>query len=474
MDINNNILSGFIKNNFLNTVGDKKLNIENNLVESIKTENLDISLTDEIKLILNNLNLTPTKENIKLLDILIKNSITLTDTNIKTMIQTNKMSSSDSVEKALFLISNKMQPTKENINQIEKYMFKEADLNKEIENLFKSLIDSEETISLLDNIFKGENFSKDVILAKEFLNNVNNNIKKEVFAKLQNNNTKDIINILDEVISKDIIFDKNKLNIIKDIFYKENINKDNFKNLFSLDVKTKFETLSKQEFNIIKDALLFTFNNKKLKPEFEKTFKNIEFINKTFEDKFTFNLDKNNMEDIGEFYNEINSITHKIKKGIGELGINSDKILDNISDVEKNLSFMSNIKDGIFLQIPIMINNNPTNTELFVFSDKKNSKNKKGNNGSALLSLNLVNIGKLEAYIHKIDNNIYCQFRLEDEDNIKFLRDNIFMLDEYLKEKNLLLKDVVVKKLDEKFNIITNYKNKANDNIKLSSFNAKA
>lgn len=509
MDIKNNgVLNSLVSNNFLKGMSDKKLNLEQSDIKLNQAE-INLSLNEEMKLLLNNLNLTPTKENIDLLNVLLKNSIALTDTNIKTIIQATKMSDQNAVEKALFLISNKMNPTKENLGQIEKYIMKDININNQIENIFKELSTDKE----FEKIFKDIVKTLELDIPIEDLQNSLENIKSEItenivsedlISKFENfsniKDTKDIlknlsdifkdnrplkntiIKDLDNIFDNDIAFDKSKLEFLAKVFVDDknfdlkndiNIKTEDFKqmvdNFLKKDVpKQELETL-KNIFNIIK-------NDKEIMPKINNLLENANMINDKIKQKFSFDFEKGDVKELNEFFNEINEIGNNIKKHISETPqFSSSKVLDCVKDMEKNLNFMNDVKDGVFMQIPVCINQFSTTAELFVFADKKSSKNKsKGSSGSALLSLNLANLGKLEAYINKVSNDIFCQFRLEDEQIKDFVRENIAMLDSYLKEKNLNLKDVVIKDLEESFNILTNYENKANDDIKLSAFNVKA
>ncbi len=137
---------------------------------------------------------------------------------------------------------------------------------------------------------------------------------------------------------------------------------------------------------------------------------------------------------------------------------------------------MSYLKNNMFLQIPININNFSTTAELIIFSNKKNkNNNSKNNSGSALISLNLLYLGKLEVFINKINNDISCQFRLEKDVTKNLVKENIDLLNDYLKDKNFNLKDVTFKDLDESFSLI-NITKKRNTSLdfKLGNFNAKA
>ena len=108
-----------------------------------------------------------------------------------------------------------------------------------------------------------------------------------------------------------------------------------------------------------------------------------------------------------------------------------------------------------------------------MFKDKKNNKSSSEKNASALISLDLENLGCVETYINKISSDVSIQFRLENEFAENFIKSNLDLLNDYLAAKNLNIKNVQIKKLEEKFSMISNI-NKTSKPINLSSFNTQA
>uniref|UniRef100_UPI002942AE74 flagellar hook-length control protein FliK n=1 Tax=uncultured Tyzzerella sp. TaxID=2321398 RepID=UPI002942AE74 len=225
--------------------------------------------------------------------------------------------------------------------------------------------------------------------------------------------------------------------------------------------------LQKEIFSIIKSS-----------PKINTKFKDVINNFDTFNNKLKFfDFENSSNEDLNDFFEDLHIISKNIKDNINNYNdSNKENIINNLDNLNKNIDFMNNLKSTVFLQIPLNINNFSTTAELIVFSNKKNKNTaSKNNSGSALLSLNLLYLGKLEVFINKINNDISCQFRLEN-DNTQFLvKDNIDLLSNYLINKNLNLKDVTFKSLDESFSLVNiTPKKKSNLDFKLSNFNVKA
>lgn len=341
----------------------------------------------------------------------------------------------------------------------------EPALNKQ--NILKNIID----LAIDKNIILNQDKLKNITKIFDNINLNKNNTDTILKSLNQNNKTDDSINLnkdfilnnLDNInnLDKNINISKNEITHLKsDVF------KHIFKNV------TTIKQIEKDIFNIIKFIESHPDKNKN-----NINFKDFLLKSQNFQNKIkTFDFENNSQEDLNTFFKDISTICKNTKEHMLNFNKNNDEVLKNVEDINKNLDFMTNLKDSTFLQIPLNINNFSTTAELYVFSDKKNKNtNNKKNSGSALLSLNLAYLGKLEAYITKVDNNIGCQFRLKEEETKKLLKENVPLLESYLKEKKLILKEISFKDLDQNFNIITNNVNNNNiEDIQISNFNTKA
>ena len=503
MNINNqNILNAIRYNNL-----SKNINIENenSLDETLENISKDISNNsintanllasdEDLKLLLTSLNKPFTKENINLIEKLIQNGLPANKENLETMLKSIKIFENYPIEKALFLVQNNMKPTLSIGKQLDEYISKDISINKQIENIFNNIENMKANRELLENIFKNtklDNFIKDnTSLIKDFKDNLSNTIlnnidnissnkinkflEKILTLNKNNNLNKDILlkNIIDYLIDENLTLKPDSLKNLKQIFDNKNLNINENKNNFlnSILDKESLDILQKDIFNIIKSDR-----------EINLKFKNLLSKTENVQNKIKhFNFKNSSPEDLNDFFNALSTISKNIKNNMTNISeSNNDALLKNLDNLTKNLEFMSNVKDSIFLQIPLNINNFSTTADLYVFSDKKHKNTKsKNNSGSALISLNLAYLGKLEAYIVKNNQDIICQFRIENEASKNTIKENVALLEHYLKEKKLILKDISFKDLDESFTLITNninnINNHRNNNIKISNFNVKA
>lgn len=500
---NNLLQNAELENN--NTINENLENINNKMLKIQKNDTPILSSNEELKLLLNSLNLAPTKENIDLIKILVQNNLPINKDNLQDIIKSTKIFKDNPIEKALFLIENNIKPTINIGEQIDSYISKTTLINKQIDEIFSN-INFSNNDKIIDEIFKNSSFEN---IAKSNINTLsefkesllshifkNNNVTE--FKELENiiKNTSNLININDKNINtniknntityellknitdftfnEELLLNSEKINIFKDlanITDKNNndtiLPKTNLENLNGVIDKNTLNLIQKQIFNIIQSDHKINTKFKDLVNNFENFQKKLKF----FEFKDSSN------EELNKFFEDLSIISKNLKDNINNFSENnSDTIINNLDNLNKNIDFMSNLKNNMFLQIPININNFSTTAELIIFSNKKNkNNNSKNNSGSALISLNLLYLGKLEVFINKINNDISCQFRLEKDVTKNLVKENIDLLNDYLKDKNFNLKDVTFKDLDESFSLI-NITKKRNTSLdfKLGNFNAKA
>ena len=496
MNINpKDILNTFLYNNLTQNIDLESNNTLNEILENIsqntetnKNNNIPVlNSNDELKILLNSLNQAPSKENIEFIKILVQNNLPINKENLENIIKSSKMFKDFPIEKALFLIQNNMKPTISLGEQIDKYISKDTLINNQIEDLFNniSLLIKEDKNLILKDMFKNTSFENiannnfknleqfKLQILDEFNENKFQNLNN-IFNKISNNNI-DKNEILKQILNfnfnKDLLIDFEKLNNLENIFDKNEFkNLDNsFKEIFN-DLKLDKDStllLQREIFNIIKSNPKLSENFKSIIKEFSS------FQNKV---KF-FNFENSSNENLNEYFETLSTISKNLKNTINNFADkNSENITNSLDNLNKNIDFMNNLKNSTFLQIPLNINNFYTTAEIFVFSNKKNKNQKsKNNSGSALISLNLLYLGKLEVFINKINNDVSCQFRLEKESTKNLVSENVDLLNNFLKNKNLNLKDISFKELNESFSIISNIKNTSvSTDFKLSNFKAKA
>lgn len=180
-----------------------------------------------------------------------------------------------------------------------------------------------------------------------------------------------------------------------------------------------------------------TFNDTKNVLEFFKgdSFKNIlhEMFNETV--KLTPASVKDNTDSIGSFYK-------RIKKSIDDISeiIKKDSTLiesslnKNVNNIKNSIDFMNDLNKNLtFVQIPIKFSESEGNGELYVFTNKKNNQNT-SDSVSALLHLDMENLGSMDVFVKLSNKNVSTNFVLETEELLDFVYSHIDKLNKRLEE----------------------------------------
>ncbi|MCL2416161.1 MAG: flagellar hook-length control protein FliK, partial [Defluviitaleaceae bacterium] len=199
-------------------------------------------------------------------------------------------------------------------------------------------------------------------------------------------------------------------------------------------------------------------------------------------DKFT--LDSSKPQEINRMINELRELAVSITENkipaasISENKIPAESITENatpaasISENAQSLSasprlmqiaqnvlnttdFLNQLTQIAYLQLPIAINNHATTAELYIFKDGGNRKqSKSGGATSALISLNLTNLGVVEAYIQRHNRSINCQFRLDTDSTKSLIQSNIEKLTNMLSSFGFSLDMIQYHAVKEPFSLI--------------------
>lgn len=139
---------------------------------------------------------------------------------------------------------------------------------------------------------------------------------------------------------------------------------------------------------------------------------------------------------------EIKDLYSKLFKEAGDLSKALESVLpkDNpvspvLSSISNNIDFMNALNNFIpFVQIPYRGENGAKSAELYVYRNK-HSKGTDGEEVSAFLHLDTVNLGPTDVYVKMKDTNVSTHFTLSSEENLLFVENHLDILTKRLGEK---------------------------------------
>jgi hypothetical protein len=135
--------------------------------------------------------------------------------------------------------------------------------------------------------------------------------------------------------------------------------------------------------------------------------------------------DKKNIRD---FYAKVLKSTDELAKLVDEKDMNDTQLAKSISDVRDNVEFMNELNRNMtYIQMPIKFSENNGNGELYVFTNKKSLRQNK-DEVSALLHLDMENLGPVDVFVKLRDKNVTTNFCLESEEMLDFVNEHIDQL----------------------------------------------
>lgn len=151
---------------------------------------------------------------------------------------------------------------------------------------------------------------------------------------------------------------------------------------------------------------------------------------------------------------DIIKISSKLESLIREHGLEDKADKTILSDIKNNLDFSRNLNNINYIQIPLLINENKTTADIYVFSGKKRSKTINPENASILIALDLKDLGHIESLIGVSKRNVNVTFKVEKDEFKQLIISNGEGLKNALEARGYALNPIQVIDMHERFNLL--------------------
>ena len=188
-------------------------------------------------------------------------------------------------------------------------------------------------------------------------------------------------------------------------------------------------------------------------------------------------------EDVGkehkaeELYEKLNSQLSRFSQTLNQSVGADTSLAKAVSNLSGNIDFMNQMNQVFtYIQLPFKLQSQEANGELFVYTNKKNLAKKDGE-VSALLHLDMENLGSVDVYVSMKDTKVSTQFRLKDDSALDLIAGHIDLLNERLNKRGYTMNASFVKKTDEETGSVMEEILKQDKNISILSgysFDARA
>lgn len=157
---------------------------------------------------------------------------------------------------------------------------------------------------------------------------------------------------------------------------------------------------------------------------------------------------------IKETIKEVIKTSSKVEALIREHGLEDKVDKTVLSDIKNNLDFSRNLNSINYIQIPILVSENKTTADIYVFNNKKRSKTINPENVSILIALDLKSLGHIESLIGVTKRNVSVTFKVEKDEFKQLIISKGDSLKRALEARGYTLSNIQVIDISERFNLL--------------------
>lgn len=140
-------------------------------------------------------------------------------------------------------------------------------------------------------------------------------------------------------------------------------------------------------------------------------------------------------EKLDEVYGRLSRQLSSLSQALGSAGQENSALGKTVQNLEQNISFLNQLNDlYTYVQLPLKMMDNDTHGELYVYTNKRKLAAREGEI-SALLHLDMANLGPMDVYVQLKENQVSTRFYLPDEEMLDFIADHIDLLNERLEKR---------------------------------------
>lgn len=165
--------------------------------------------------------------------------------------------------------------------------------------------------------------------------------------------------------------------------------------------------------------------------------------------KKAFSVDPKKMKDpkeIDDLYETILKNTKSFEDAVASHGGNTKGFQQSFQNMRQNMQFMEQLNHQmIYAQMPVRLSNKQTNSELYVYADKRKLQQKK-DGISVMLHLDMDHLGATDVKVTLTGSNVHARFYVNDQDSVDIVADNMNTLAKQLADRGFSLTNEVVKR----------------------------
>lgn len=149
---------------------------------------------------------------------------------------------------------------------------------------------------------------------------------------------------------------------------------------------------------------------------------------------------------VENLYERLNSQLNRLNQALCQAAKEDTSFGKAVSNLSGNIDFMNQLNQMFtYIQLPLKLQGQEANGELYVYTNKKNLAKKDGE-VSALLHLDMEHLGSVDVHVVMKDNHVSTKFYLKDDSALDLIADHIDILNERLNNRGYSMNTSFIKK----------------------------
>ena len=146
-----------------------------------------------------------------------------------------------------------------------------------------------------------------------------------------------------------------------------------------------------------------------------------------------------NKEKVEEFYEQLKNQTGKVAETASDVLGKDAPLTQSANQLSQNIDFLNQLNHTFtYVQLPLRLNGQNANGDLYVYTNKKNLADKDGK-VSAFLHLDMDNLGCVDVYVAMEQQRVSTNFMVADDSILDLIEQNIDLLNERLEKRGYQL-----------------------------------
>lgn len=140
-------------------------------------------------------------------------------------------------------------------------------------------------------------------------------------------------------------------------------------------------------------------------------------------------------EKLDQVYSRLGRQLGALSEALGSAGQENSMLGKTVQNLNQNLNFLNQLNDAYsYVQLPLKMMDNDAHGELYVYANRQKKAVREGE-VSALLHLDMANLGPMDVYVQLRENNVSTRFYLPEEEMLDFIAEHIDLLNSRLEKR---------------------------------------